>query len=214
MIAQAKQAAFAPKTIITLLLGVAIYAIYMCISANAGLMYAAVYMLVRGDIFAIQGLLTSQWFFAFALLVTVVLIVLTVVYVRLIEKRSAASMGLGRGRWPRLYAGGYLLGLLLLGVSILPLLLTEDIVVRGFSVLVIAFFVAFVVQSASEEIFFRGFLMPSVGAKMGVFWGVMISTVLFALGHIFNPGMSIIGLFAIFFCLVHPLICFSFSIAE
>jgi membrane protease YdiL (CAAX protease family) len=141
-----------------------------------------------------------QWLVAFALLLTFALIVLTIVYVRFIEKRSIASMGLVRQSWLGRYALGYVLGLGLAAVSTaLPLWVVGPVQVNGFSMMVIVFFIVFIIQSASEEIFFRGFLMPSIGAKIGVFWGVIISSFVFALAHIFNPGMTLTGLVTIFF---------------
>jgi hypothetical protein len=60
------------------------------------------------------------------------------------------------------------------------------------------------VQGAAEEVLFRGFLFQIIGVRMGLFSGILVSSVLFALLHIFN-GKSIgwlalvnLTLFAVF----------------
>ena len=205
LIAGAKGAAFAPKTIITLLIGLLIYIAYSLFSGIVAAVYGVVYALnnwqsMSTDPFSLMKGQSLQWIIAWALFLTLVLIVLTLVYVLRIEKRSAASMGLVRQSWLGRYALGYLLGLGLIAVTTaLPLWIIGPVSINGYTPMVIVFFAAFIIQSASEEIFFRGFLMPSIGAKIGVFWGVAISSFVFALAHIFNPGMTLTGFVTIFF---------------
>ena len=199
IVSAAKEAAFAPRVIITVLIAVLIYIAYTLFSVIAGAIYGMVYGAAKGDFFAVFDLLQSQWMIAFALLLEVALIVLTLVYVLRIEKRSAASMGLKRTGWLRHYAVGYALGLgLLILAAVLPMGLIGPVSQRGVTIMAAVFFVVFIVQPAAEEVFFRGFLMPSIGARMGVFWGVLISSLIFALAHIFNPGMSLTGMVSIF----------------
>lgn len=205
LIAGAKGAAFAPKTIITLLIALLIYVAYLFFSMIAALVYGIVYAMsnlqgVMADPFSVMEGESLQWLVAFALFLTFALIILTLVYVRFIEKRPVASMGLSRTGWLGRYAVGFALGLGLVAVTTaLPLWLIGPVDVKGFTPIVIVFFVTFIIQSASEEIFFRGFLMPSIGNKIGVFWGVVISSFVFALAHIFNPGMTLTALVTIFF---------------
>ena len=205
LIAGAKGAAFAPQTIITLLIGLLIYVAYLFFSMIAALIYGLVYAATNWQSmglnpFSIMEGESLQWIVAFALFLTFALIILTLVYVRFIEKRPVASMGLVRRSWLGRYAVGFALGIGLVAVSTaLPMWLVGPVAVKGFTPMVIVFFVVFIIQSASEEIFFRGFLMPSIGAKIGVFWGVVISSFVFALAHIFNPGMTLTALVAIFF---------------
>ena len=200
IVSAAKGAVFAPRVIITLLIALLIYITYTLFSVIAGVVYGLVYGVVKQDLFAVYDLMQSQWLIAFALLLTAALIVLTLVYVLRIEKRSAASMGLVRGGWLRQYAVGFALGLgLLMAAGAIPMWLIGPVEARGFSVMVAVYFTAFIVQSASEEIFFRGFLMPSIGTRIGVVWGVLISSFVFALAHIFNPGMTVTGFIAVFF---------------
>jgi hypothetical protein len=54
------------------------------------------------------------------------------------------------------------------------------------------------VQSAAEEILFRGYLLTSVSRRVGMFWGVVISSVVFAVMHIVNGGMTVLSIMQIF----------------
>jgi membrane protease YdiL (CAAX protease family) len=50
------------------------------------------------------------------------------------------------------------------------------------------------VQGSSEEIVFRGLLMQDVGARYRPALGVLMATILFALIHSFNPGITVLVL--------------------
>lgn len=51
--------------------------------------------------------------------------------------------------------------------------------------------VFFALQGTFEELIFRAYLMPHFAKKMGVFWAIAISTLLFTLIHVLNPGITI-----------------------
>jgi hypothetical protein len=70
--------------------------------------------------------------------------------------------------------------------------------------------VGFVIQGAAEEVLARGFVLPVVGARFGVAWGIVISSVMFSLLHLLNPNLRtmaivnlfLFGLFAAFYTLL------------
>jgi membrane protease YdiL (CAAX protease family) len=62
------------------------------------------------------------------------------------------------------------------------------------------------VQSSGEELLFRGWLLPTIGARYGPWIGVAVSSLLFGLAHGLNPNATALGLlnlslFAIFLAL-------------
>jgi len=50
------------------------------------------------------------------------------------------------------------------------------------------------VQGAAEEVLFRGFLLQVIGSRFGVLAGVLITSILFALLHIFNANLGMIAI--------------------
>lgn len=50
--------------------------------------------------------------------------------------------------------------------------------------------IAFLVTGWGEELLFRGYWLQNIAVGLNPFWAVMISSVLFALAHSLNPGVS------------------------
>lgn len=50
----------------------------------------------------------------------------------------------------------------------------------------------------SEELIFRGYLMKMGEKFVGKFWALVISSLVFALFHIFNPNLTVVGVTEIF----------------
>nr|WP_276575916.1 CPBP family intramembrane glutamic endopeptidase [Oceanirhabdus seepicola] len=51
--------------------------------------------------------------------------------------------------------------------------------------------VGFIIQGGTEEVISRGWVLPVVGAKYNVPFGIIISTLFFTLLHGMNPGMKL-----------------------
>ncbi len=51
--------------------------------------------------------------------------------------------------------------------------------------------VFFAFQGTYEELMYRGYLMPHFSKSIGIFWSIIISSVLFTLLHALNPGMTV-----------------------
>ncbi|MDD5017642.1 MAG: CPBP family intramembrane metalloprotease, partial [Eubacteriales bacterium] len=114
------------------------------------------------------------------------------------EKRRLFSMGLAAKGFARRYAAGLGIGLALIALVSLPALMTEEVAWLGFSPIAVLYLLAFVVQGASEEMFFRGFMMPDISRRTGILWSVVITSAIFAILHIFNGGMSILSITSLF----------------
>jgi len=61
----------------------------------------------------------------------------------------------------------------------------------------------FVIQGGTEEVITRGWILPVIGARYNVTFGVILSTAIFTLLHGMNPGMTVLPivnltLFALF----------------
>jgi membrane protease YdiL (CAAX protease family) len=59
---------------------------------------------------------------------------------------------------------------------------------------ILAFFAGFVIQGMSEEVCVRGYLMVSLGNRCHMAVAIGISSVVFALLHLGNPGLTVLAL--------------------
>lgn len=114
----------------------------------------------------------------------------------------------------RLYLTGLLLGFGLLTSVYLILLLTGNLTFNGIGVdsnsiwIVISGIPMWLIQGASEEIMFRGYMIPRVKKRFGSVFAIVFSSLLFAIFHGANIGftwLAGINLFiiALFFALIY-----------
>lgn len=136
-------------------------------------------------------------------------------WVRWFEKRPVASLGLGcKGAFKNFLMGG-LIGFLMLSMAVAGMLLsgysrftTGEPALTGWSAVggVLVMLAGFAVQATTEEIVFRGWLLPVFSARYNAWVGIVVSSVLFSLAHFLNPGidtMAVINLmlFGVFMAL-------------
>ncbi|HMQ53137.1 MAG TPA: type II CAAX endopeptidase family protein [Anaerolineae bacterium] len=124
-------------------------------------------------------------------------------WLALFEKRPYWTLGLElAGAWWK-YLRGILVGLVMFSASVGLLgLLGYTAVESGTSqpqgvtalggVLLVLF--GWVVQGAGEEILTRGWLLQVIGARYRPVWGILLSTLLFALFHLCNPNVSLVAM--------------------
>jgi membrane protease YdiL (CAAX protease family) len=117
-------------------------------------------------------------------------------WVRFVERRSLATLGLGGDNRAKKLLQGVAIGIGTILVVVLASWLAGGYHAEGFAkafhspmaMLSIAFLLfCFVVQSGVEEILFRGWLLSVLARKLNVASGVAISSVVFAFLH-FSPG--------------------------
>lgn len=122
---------------------------------------------------------------------------LVVVFCRFIERRPVASMGLVASR--RSFGGyalGLLLGLLMAGATFLIVYTTGAVSVasgRFSGGMLLLYLFAFLIQGAAEEILVRGYFMISLTNVTRPGAAVIWSSLLFALLHLGNEGVSLLG---------------------
>lgn len=156
-------------------------------------------------------LMTNDTVILASLFLTVTTIVVTILWCKFIEKRSLASMGfVGRGALKH-YALGLAIGFALFAVSFLISLSTNALTLNGINTslnvkMIVLFFLAFVIQGASEEILLRGCLMMSASNSTRLFSAVLISSVTFSFLHAGNTGVNMLAfiniiLFGVFMAL-------------
>ncbi len=116
-------------------------------------------------------------------------------------KRDLALFGLQKQGMVKDYCTGFLFGglLILAGFFILRLLGYLDILNYNFAYgTIVLFLVFFIVQSLFEEIAFRSYLMPVIESRFGLWPALLISSILFALIHLDNNNIAVLGIINIF----------------
>jgi len=122
-------------------------------------------------------------------------------WVKVIERRPFPSIGLAARRPLEKWARGMLAGALLFGLGLALAAVTGNLHWKGFapagvgqSLLWVGVTLAFyLIQGPAEEVMSRGYLLPTLTARGGPWVGILLSSVLFAAGHMLNPNISALG---------------------
>lgn len=128
---------------------------------------------------------------------------ITLAWVKLFERRTLASIGLGAGAGPRYLLGLVLSVVLVFAIGLAALALGADadeaaaavptgVPPAGAIAAVLLGCSVFLVQGAAEEIVFRGWLMSALAARWGVAAAVVASSLLFMVlhAHVFVSGLG------------------------
>lgn len=215
MLAQAREARFQPKLILQILLFVAVFTVGSMISSViltvptmigiftdpeliAAMTSGDIEQSISQSIAASMAIMEKPWIMLISLFATAATTAAAIFYCCKIEKRPLASMGLRKQGWLPRYLKGYAIGTVMLLVCALILWLMGELdfaFAKKIPVLyILAFFVGFVLQGMSEEVIVRGYFMVSLSNRCHMAWAVGISSVVFALLHLGNPGLSLLAL--------------------
>lgn len=139
------------------------------------------------------------------------------IWVLIAEKRHLWTLGFEWTGAFRKYINGGLLGIAIFSAAVGLMALFGDIrlaarpAALGFAELggVVLLLAGWIVQGGAEEVLARGYLLPVVGSHYGTVLGIIISSLVFASWHLFNPNLSVLavvnlalyGLFAAFYAL-------------
>ena len=127
---------------------------------------------------------------------------------RYFDKRPLSSLGLkiNKNTLPDILAGllipGLMMGLIFaieLGIGWLEyegVVMEMDPPMAGIFDLFISFLV-FVAVGWQEELLSRGYHLQNISESLNLFWGVLLSSLLFAVLHLFQPGASFISVILI-----------------
>jgi len=168
-------------------------------------------ILIAGDAKKADALMDSSY----GLVVPFGLVLLLLgIWIRLYEKRPFKSLGLV---WPisralRSYFIGSFFGAVMVGGIVVLLALFQKVTMQsnnlkagGLKALAggLIIFLCFAVQGGAEEIVFRGWYMPVLGARYRPWIGILVSSVIFSALHLAPNPVAIVNLilFALFLAL-------------
>jgi len=118
-----------------------------------------------------------------------------------ILKREESVLGLNKKGLFTQFSFGWLMGMSLVIFGFLLLLITDQIDIINYEVkwaLIGGFLLMFVIQSFTEELLFRSYLLPTIEYRLGTWAALLLSSFAFMLIHVGNAGVSLIGCLNIF----------------
>jgi hypothetical protein len=145
-------------------------------------------------------------FIAFLLLPFSALAVVVLAWVRLVERRPLAAIGLGGAHRARTFLCGLLAGVAMVTAIVAGIWIAGGLHVvsvgRPFHSLaslgsIAILLVCFALQSSVEELFFRGWMLSAIAAKFRVVWAVLLSSFMFNILH-FDPRANWIFVLNVF----------------
>lgn len=124
------------------------------------------------------------------------------VWVRFIEKRKILTLGFRHNKRLYKFLIGFFIGIITITIITIVLFLVGAIQIQirkninmsiNTYVGIVLIVVGWLVQSASEEIGIRGWLIPLLGAKYSVAIAILVTSVVFATLHLFTPTATMLS---------------------
>jgi len=123
-------------------------------------------------------------------------------WVRFFEGRKFFTIGFTKQNFLKKYLNGFLIGLgmltLVVGIMIMAGLVKFNVANISFNAntlwIVILMLIGYMIQGGSEEIIFRGWQLQVIGARYKPWLGIVISSIMFALLHGLNKGITIVAI--------------------
>lgn len=149
----------------------------------------------KSDLLSISDLLSKDVINLIIVIISIILSVLAYIYLfKFYEKRSITE--LSANRIVKNLSIGILIGVILQSLTILVIYLKG-----GYSILsinpilyIIPPFTMALSSGIMEEILFRGIIFRIIEEKLGSYFSLLISSIIFGLLHILNPGSSVAGI--------------------
>ncbi len=188
---------------VVLLIGI----IYKCASTNITFQWLDQVALEEqwNQLFMSSDMMLLQLF----LFITATMI--AILLAKVILKRNMASMGFVKANMVSQYVSGLVIGTLLFSGVVLIGTMIGALKFQGYILdgqwgILFLFFIGFIIQGMGEEVMVRGYLMPSLAARMQLKYAILISSLAFAALHLLNSGMTVLSflnltLFGIFACI-------------
>jgi len=124
-------------------------------------------------------------------------ILLVFLYMKVVEKRSYRTMGFEKKGYKK-YLYGFLFGLILFSIAVILSIIFGGMTIKlsfqtSFLPAIVTILLGFLIQGAAEEVVFRGWVLPVVGARYNLKVAIILSSALFAFLHGLNPGITLLS---------------------
>lgn len=186
---------------LTVIFSVAAYLIFFIASLFVG-GFASVIVSLTGNVSNPAELAKSPLMMAIVLLATVFMIAGTILFARVIDKIPLKDLGLKKDKFAVRYLGGLAAGFIMFSAAVFlaKILGAADLASSTDTELKYIFFMipGWIIQGFAEEFLCRGYIMTAVAKRYSAFWGVIINSVMFALFHGLNTGLTVLALVNLF----------------
>ena len=143
------------------------------------------------------------WMSPFSLFATAATIFAVIYFAKRFERRSMFSLGFAKKGFASEYAIGAGIGLLMISLTYGIALISGEVSLVGLNKaavpeIIFLYFLGFIIQGASEEILLRGYFFVTASAHSNIIVGGVANSLIFALLHITNNGITPLALINIF----------------
>lgn len=146
---------------------------------------------------------SSDIYTVLMLFANIAMILLTVLFCKVFQKRSLATIGFTKEHAGKEYLIGMGMGFLFFSAAVLLGVVTGALRIDGFSEhmapgMLLLFFVGYLIQGMAEEVLCRGYLMVSIGRRYPMVVAVALNALVFAGLHGANAGLSPLAILNLF----------------
>lgn len=143
--------------------------------------------ITSGDLFVVASLFSTAG-----------IILVTLLFCKLIQKRRMTSLGFVKKDMIKEYLVGFLMGFVFFTGAVLICVVTGAVKFEGFSQsfsigMFLLFLLGYLVQGMSEEVLCRGYFMISVSRRYPLVAGILANSLSFAALHLLNSGISVLA---------------------
>lgn len=143
--------------------------------------------------------MNSNGYLLLMLFANIMMIVIVLLFCGFLQKRSMESVGFVREHAQKEYLLGAGVGFLMFSAAVLICVITGTLRFEGISAsadigLLLLFLAGYLVQGMAEEVLCRGYLLGSVARRYSLPVAIVTNSVVFALLHSFNSGLSVLAL--------------------
>lgn len=153
---------------------------------------------MQGVMTATAALMASDGMAILMLFATAGMILVTLLFCKLIQKRKMTTVGFQKpGMWKE-YLIGLGAGLVIFSAAVLLCVATGSLRLEGLSAtfsvgIFILFLLGYMIQGMAEEVLCRGYFLVSVSRRYPLAVGILANAVLFAALHLLNAGISVLA---------------------
>ena len=156
-----------------------------------------------GSLIRVPPLVSGFWETLLLIASFALIFVFVGLWLRFFEKRPFWTLGYELKDAAMKYGRGILIGMLMFGGVVGILAASGNIAFekgdptqQGLAALggVIIVLIGWIVQGGAEEVLFRGWVLSTLGARYRPWIGLLVSSLLFALLHGLNPGLSALAI--------------------
>lgn len=153
---------------------------------------------IQGALAASIALASSDAMAILMLFATAGMILVTLLFCKLIQKRKMTTVGFQKpGMWKE-YLIGMGAGLVIFSAAVLLCVVTGALKLEGLSAtfsvgIFILFLLGYMIQGMAEEVLCRGYFLVSVSRRYPLAVGILANAVFFAALHLLNAGISVLA---------------------